>query len=199
MEAAEGSSAPKELPEVPSTESNGDTKEAANSSEAKKRKGYWPTESSKILRNWLFEHRLNAYPSEREKRVLSEQTGLTYLQIVNWFINARRRILPQILKETGDILNFIPIYHHKSKNANSVSHKKTGSSAEAKAPHTPPKNLQTAQGPGLEAQSEENVEDSASRHLRMSSPDFSGFHLLVEAAVQKAEELELQKKQESDD
>ena len=192
MEAAEGSylSAPKESPVVTSTESNSDTKEAPNSSEAKKRKGYWPRASSKILRNWLFEHRLNAYPSEREKRLLSEQTGLSYLQVVNWFLNARRRILPQILEETGDILNVIPIYHHKSKNANLVAHKKTGSSAEAKARYTPPENLQAAQDQGLEAQSEENVEDSASRPLRMSSPDFSGFHVLVEAAVQKAAEVE---------
>ncbi|XP_045703349.1 homeobox protein TGIF2LX [Phyllostomus hastatus] len=191
MEAAEGSSAPKESPEVPSTESNGDTKEAADSSEAKERKGYLPSESRKILRNWLFEHRLNAYPSEREKRLLSEQTGLSYQQIVNWFINARKRILPQILEETGDTLNVIPIYHHKCKNTNPVAHKKTGSSAEAKVSHIPPENLETAQGP------QENVKDSATRPLRMSSPDFSGFHLLVEAAVQKAEELELQKKQES--
>ncbi|XP_028378540.1 homeobox protein TGIF2LX [Phyllostomus discolor] len=196
MEAAEGPSAPKESPEVPLTESNGDTKAAADSSEAKRRKGHWPSASRKILRDWLFEHRLHAYPSEREKRLLSQQTGLSYLQIVNWFINARKRILPQILEETGDTLNVIPIYHHKCKNTDPVAHKKTASSAEA--PHTPPGNLETqAQGPGLEAQPEGNVEDSASRPLRMSSPDFSGFHLLVEAAVQKAEELELQKKQES--
>jgi hypothetical protein len=37
------------------------------------------------------------YPTEDEKKVISQQTGLSLLQINNWFINARRRILQPML------------------------------------------------------------------------------------------------------
>ncbi|KOG99424.1 Tos8p [Saccharomyces eubayanus] len=44
-----------------------------------------------ILNKWLLEHINNPYPTLQEKRELLAQTGLTKLQISNWFINARRR------------------------------------------------------------------------------------------------------------
>lgn len=37
------------------------------------------------------------YPTEEEKRSLAAQTRLTLLQVNNWFINARRRILQPML------------------------------------------------------------------------------------------------------
>jgi hypothetical protein len=37
------------------------------------------------------------YPTEDEKRQIAAQTDLTLLQVNNWFINARRRILQPML------------------------------------------------------------------------------------------------------
>jgi hypothetical protein len=42
----------------------------------------------------LFQH---PYPTEDEKRQIAGQTNLTLLQVNNWFINARRRILQPML------------------------------------------------------------------------------------------------------
>lgn len=43
---------------------------------------------------FIFQH---PYPTEDEKRTIAAQTNLTLLQVNNWFINARRRILQPML------------------------------------------------------------------------------------------------------
>ena len=51
----------------------------------------YPKAVRKVLREWLHKNLTNPYPSEEEKLELAEKTGLTVLQLNNWFINARRR------------------------------------------------------------------------------------------------------------
>uniref|UniRef100_A0A060T3Z8 ARAD1C40612p n=1 Tax=Blastobotrys adeninivorans TaxID=409370 RepID=A0A060T3Z8_BLAAD len=65
----------------------------------KKRRGNLPRPVTDILRKWLNDHMHHPYPTEREKAELMRQTGLTLNQISNWFINARRRRLPQMHRE----------------------------------------------------------------------------------------------------
>ncbi|CAG0913629.1 unnamed protein product [Notodromas monacha] len=49
------------------------------------------------LKKWLFDHIVHPYPTEEEKKILASETNLTLLQVNNWFINARRRILQPML------------------------------------------------------------------------------------------------------
>ncbi|XP_017514446.3 homeobox protein TGIF2LX [Manis javanica] len=194
----------------------------------KKQKRYFPTESVKILRDWLCDHQLKPYPSEAEKLMLSEQTNLSFLQVSNWFVNARRRILPAMLQQNGNDPHQIILYHQKGKAANATHLQSTHLSTQATSGPRDPDKMQCSPGsphpmgqeseekqqdlevsPGqkllLSAEPEEKVGISATRSW-LTSPepmwaeeykDLSSFQLLVEVAVQKAAEMELQKQQEA--
>ncbi|XP_013182846.1 homeobox protein Mohawk [Amyelois transitella] len=49
-------------------------------------------EIKRYLKDWLVRRRENPYPNREEKKFLSNETGLTYIQICNWFANWRRKL-----------------------------------------------------------------------------------------------------------
>lgn len=64
--------------------------------ESKTKRSNFPKHILRILKSWLKNHIESPYPTEMEKIALSEATGLDQTQINNWFINARRRLLPDL-------------------------------------------------------------------------------------------------------
>lgn len=67
-----------------------------------KTRANFPMDTSQLLRAWLKENMDNPYPSDAEKAYLCQKTGLGPAQINNWFINARRRILPFMKGKCGN-------------------------------------------------------------------------------------------------
>lgn len=64
----------------------------------RKRRQNLPKATTDILLNWLKRNLDRPYPNLQEKNELVRKTGLTFQQLDNWFINARRRKV-QNLKE----------------------------------------------------------------------------------------------------
>ena len=82
----------------------------------KKRRGNLPRNITDMLKQWFEEHLAHPYPTEEEKQMLCARTGLamtqvsslartlrqeadTGEQISNWFINSRRRRVPELEKQ----------------------------------------------------------------------------------------------------
>ncbi|KAI9503556.1 hypothetical protein GGI25_003679 [Coemansia spiralis] len=55
---------------------------------------------SAILYDWLHKHVDNPFPTSSEKKALIKETGLTKMQLKNWFCNVRRRKLPYTTRKT---------------------------------------------------------------------------------------------------
>ncbi|KAK2083546.1 Homeobox protein tgif2lx [Saguinus oedipus] len=185
-----------------------------------KPKGNLPVESVKILRDWMYKHRFRAYPSEAEKLMLSEITNLSFSQVSNWFINARRRILPKMLGQSGND-SFVDQQTGKD-NDNHLQG--TDDFVSAKSRPRDPDQVQSLwpvpmgqmsgkklPDPGWAPSQEVAVIAQPKKKLKVSTnttrsspkpvppeeyPDFSNFLILVEVAAQRAAELELEKKQE---
>ncbi|XP_070501087.1 homeobox protein PKNOX2-like isoform X2 [Chironomus tepperi] len=84
-------------------ESNADEMGSNYSLHSKRQKrGILPKHATSVMRAWLFQHLVHPYPTEDEKRAIAAQTNLTLLQVNNWFINARRRILTPMLEHASD-------------------------------------------------------------------------------------------------
>jgi hypothetical protein len=87
----------------------------------KQKRGVLPKHATSVMRSWLFQHLVHPYPTEDEKRHIAAQTNLTLLQVNNWFINARRRILQPMLDASAPADNNAVAAsptHKKKKNQN---------------------------------------------------------------------------------
>uniref|UniRef100_A0A452VGZ9 Meis homeobox 3 n=1 Tax=Ursus maritimus TaxID=29073 RepID=A0A452VGZ9_URSMA len=96
---------------VASPSSGGEDEELDQEPRRNKKRGIFPKVATNIMRAWLFQHLSHPYPSEEQKKQLAQDTGLTILQVNNWFINARRRIVQPMIDQsnrTGQSAAFSP-------------------------------------------------------------------------------------------
>ncbi|XP_012320174.2 homeobox protein TGIF2LX [Aotus nancymaae] len=178
-----------------------------------------PIESVKILRRWIYKHRFRAYPSEAEKQMLSEKTNLSFSQVSTWFINARRRILPKMLLQSGND-SFVDQEMGKDdthlQGTDDSVFPKSGPRYLGKVQSIWPVTMvqmsrEKLPDPRSARSKELAVKAQPKKKLKVSTnttpsspepvspkeyPDFTRFHILVEVAAQRAVELELEKQQE---
>ena len=66
------------------------------------RKGF-DKRATDILKDWMLsdDHIEFPYPNEEERQTLADQTGMSVRQVLNWFVNARKRIWQPLLLKLG--------------------------------------------------------------------------------------------------
>ncbi|ESO11995.1 hypothetical protein HELRODRAFT_63009, partial [Helobdella robusta] len=84
-----------------------------DSQQKKSKRGVLPKKATKVMKAWLFQHLSHPYPNEDEKRQIASQTNLTILQVNNWFINGRRRILQPMMNSSNELAKHKPKRHNK--------------------------------------------------------------------------------------
>ncbi|XP_076315725.1 homeobox protein Meis1-like isoform X1 [Tachypleus tridentatus] len=84
-----------------SGDGTGEEEDDEREKKRQKKRGIFPKVATNIMRAWLFQHLSHPYPSEDQKKQLAQDTGLTILQVNNWFINARRRIVQPMIDHSN--------------------------------------------------------------------------------------------------
>lgn len=79
-----------DIESVNSTKSNNSTTNSNSNSSSRKRTNL-PKETIEILNDWIMQNMDNPYPNHIQKKILLAKTGLSNIQLSNWFINKRRR------------------------------------------------------------------------------------------------------------
>lgn len=72
---------------------------------AKKVRANLPRSSVRVLMEWLADNLDDPYPTEAEKSELCSTTQLSKQQLNNWFVNARRRVVPAAKKRRDLVRN----------------------------------------------------------------------------------------------
>ncbi|XP_072664452.1 homeobox protein Meis2 isoform X13 [Canis lupus baileyi] len=103
----------------------GDDDDPDKDKKRQKKRGIFPKVATNIMRAWLFQHLTHPYPSEEQKKQLAQDTGLTILQVNNWFINARRRIVQPMIDQSNRAGKFQPVstfmsHRHKSSSSHTL-------------------------------------------------------------------------------
>ncbi|XP_046343410.1 homeobox protein Meis1-like isoform X1 [Haliotis rufescens] len=95
----------------------------SRSAKRQKKRGIFPKVATNIMRAWLFQHLSHPYPSEEQKKQLAQDTGLTILQVNNWFINARRRIVQPMIDQSnraGKSSQLVTVFKNRRRKSSSA-------------------------------------------------------------------------------
>ncbi|KAJ9585316.1 hypothetical protein L9F63_002901 [Diploptera punctata] len=169
-----------QLSPAPTTPGSMDDDDDYLSNKKKQKRGVLPKHATSVMRSWLFQHLVHPYPTEDEKRQIAAQTNLTLLQVNNWFINARRRILQPMLDASNPASNDQTgsgnSMHGKSSNTKKVKNSGNGNSKQA-AQRFWPENIASLQ-PQLNVSAESNgathTDSSLISSTVLSSEDSEG-------------------------